>query len=151
MGYGRYKQSPVVQPIIDERLKMKDINGQVTTYVEKKIPFYRQWGKKNLKAMIKFFSELGQLVVHQNTIGEIDGVIALQFVNRPEDITGWENDFNAKGVAIAILACDNKYIRSELVRTAMAISGVRSWICFDRAKYDQRLRVLPWALAERMA
>jgi hypothetical protein len=140
-----------VQPIIDERLKMKDINGQVTTYVEKKIPFYRQWGKNNLKEMIKFFSDLGQLIVHQNKTGKIDGVLALQFVNKPEEINGWENNFNSEGVAIAILACENKTIRGELVRMAMILSGVRDWICFDRAKYGQRLRVLPWALAERMA
>ena len=67
-----------MQAIIDERLKMKDINGQVTTYVEKKIPFYRHWNKKDLKSMIQFFSDLGQLIVHQNSKGKVDGVLALR-------------------------------------------------------------------------
>ena len=130
---------------------MKDINGQVTTYVEKKIPFYRHWGKKNLKEMIKFFSDLGQLIVHQNSNGKIDGVLALQFVDTPEDIHSWQNDFKAKGVAIVILASEDKAIRTELVRNAITLSGIRDWVCFEGAKYNQRMRVLPWALAERMA
>ena len=140
-----------MQLVIDEWLKMKDINAQVTTYVEKKIPFYQHWGRKELKAMVKFFSDLCQLIVHQDKKGKIDGVLALQFVDKPEDIHSWTNDFNAKGVAIVILASENKEIRKELVRTAISISGVRSWVCFEGAKYNQRMRVLPWALAERMA
>jgi hypothetical protein len=140
-----------MQAIIDERLKMKDINGQVTTYVEKKIPFYRHWNKKDLKSMIQFFSDLGQLIVHQNSKGKVDGVLALQFIDKPEDIREWGNNFNSQGVAIVVLASDDNHIRGELVRSAMAISGVRKWICFERGKYDDRMRVLPWALAERMA
>ena len=140
-----------MQPIIDERLKMKDINGQVITYVEKKIPFYRHWNRKDLKDMIKFFADLGQLIVHQNKKGKIDGVLALQFVDKPEDIHSWENDFKAKGVAIVILASEDKTVRTELVRNAIALSGIRDWVCFEGAKYNQRMRVLPWALAERMA
>jgi len=140
-----------MQPIIDERLKMKDINGQVTTYVEKKIPFYRHWKRKDLKDMIRFFSDLGQLIVHQDEKGKIDGVLAFQFVNTPEEINSWSNDFNAEGGAIVILASDNKTIRGELVQNAMVLSGVRSWICFQRGKYNDRIRTLPWALAERMA
>jgi hypothetical protein len=151
MGYGRYWQSSITQPIIDEWLKMKDINGQVTTYVEKKIPFYRLWNRKDLKDMIKFFSDLGQLIVHQNTKGKIDGVLALQFVDKPEDIKEWKNDFNSDGVAIVVLASDNKHVRSELVQNAILVSGVRSWVCFERGKYNDRMRVLPWNLAERMA
>ena len=138
-----------MQPIIDERLKMKDINTQVTTYVEKKIPFYRQWKRKDLKDMIKFFADLGQLIVHQNTKGKVDGVLALQFVDKPSDIREWKNNFNSKGVAIVVLASDDKTVRGELVRIAMAISGIRSWICFERGKYNDRMRVLPWTLAER--
>ena len=138
-----------MQPIIDERLKMKDINTQVTTYVEKKIPFYRQWKRKDLKDMIKFFADLGQLIVHQNTKGKVDGVLALQFVDKPSDIREWKNNFNSKGVAIVVLASDDKAVRGELVRNAMAISGIRSWICFERGKYNDRMRVLPWTLAER--
>ena len=130
---------------------MKDINGQVTTYVEKKIPFYRLWNRKDLKDMIKFFSDLGQLIVHQNTKGKIDGVLALQFVDKPEDIKEWKNDFNSDGVAIVVLASDNKHVRSELVQNAILVSGVRSWVCFERGKYNDRMRVLPWNLAERMA
>jgi hypothetical protein len=130
---------------------MKDINGQVTTYVEKKIPFYRHWKRKDLKDMIQFFSDRGQLIVHQNTTGKVDGVLALQFVDKPSDIREWKNNFNSQGVAIVVLASDNKTIRGELVRSAMAVSGVRSWVCFERGKYDDRMRVLPWALAERMA
>jgi len=140
-----------MQPIIDERLKMKDINGQVTTYVEKKIPFYRHWNRKDLKDMIKFFADLGQLIVHQDAKGKVDGVLALQFVDKPSEISEWKNDFSSQGVAIVVLASDDKTIRGELVRNAMAVSGVRSWICFERGKYDDRMRVLPWALAERMA
>lgn len=140
-----------MQAIIDERLKMKDINGQVTTYVEKKIPFYRHWNRKDLKAMIKFFADLGQLIVHQNSNGKVDGVLALQFVDKPSDIKEWRNDLKSQGVAIIVLASDDKAIRGELVQNAMAISGVRSWICFERGKYDDRMRTLPWALAERMA
>ena len=140
-----------MQAIIDERLKMKDINGQVTTYVEKKIPFYRHWKRKDLKDMIRFFADLGQLIVHQNSKGKVDGVLALQFVDKPEDIKEWKNDFNSQGVAIVVLASDDKMVRAELVRNAMAISGIRSWICFERGKYDDRMRVLPWALAERMS
>jgi hypothetical protein len=130
---------------------MKDINGQVTTYVEKKIPFYRHWNRKDLKGMIKFFADLGQLIVHQDAKGKVDGVLALQFVDKPSEISEWKNDFSSQGVAIVVLASDNKTIRGELVRNAMAVSGVRSWICFERGKYDDRMRVLPWALAERMA
>lgn len=140
-----------MQPIIDERLKMKDINGQVTTYVEKKIPFYRHWNRKDLKDMIKFFADLGQLIVHQNAKGKIDGVLALQFVDKPESINSWKNDFKAKGVAIVILASEDKSVRTELVRNAITLSGIRDWVCFQGAKYNQRMRVLPWALAERMA
>jgi hypothetical protein len=151
MGYGRNWKSPVTQPIIDEWLKMKDINGQVTTYVEKKIPFYRHWNRKDLKDMVKFFADLGQLITHQNAKGKIDGVLALQFVSKPEDIKEWKNDFNADGVAIIMLASDNKSVRSELVQNAISMSGIRSWVCFERGKYDDRMRVLPWALAERMA
>ena len=128
---------------------MKDINTQVTTYVEKKIPFYRQWKRKDLKDMIKFFADLGQLIVHQNTKGKVDGVLALQFVDKPSDIREWKNNFNSKGVAIVVLASDDKAVRGELVRNAMAISGIRSWICFERGKYNDRMRVLPWTLAER--
>jgi hypothetical protein len=130
---------------------MKDINGQVTTYVEKKIPFYRHWNRKDLKGMIQFFADLGQLIVHQDAKGKVDGVLALQFVDKPSEISEWRNDFSAQGVAIVVLASDNKTIRGELVRSAMAVSGVRSWVCFERGKYDDRMRVLPWALAERMA
>jgi hypothetical protein len=130
---------------------MKDINGQVTTYVEKKIPFYRHWNRKDLKGMIQFFADLGQLIVHQDAKGKVDGVLALQFVDKPSEISEWKNDFSSQGVAIVVLASDNKTIRGELVRNAMAVSGVRSWICFERGKYDDRMRVLPWALAERMA
>jgi hypothetical protein len=130
---------------------MKDINGQVTTYVEKKIPFYRHWNRKDLKGMIQFFADLGQLIVHQDAKGKVDGVLALQFVDKPSEISEWRNDFSSQGVAIVVLASDNKTIRGELVRSAMAVSGVRSWICFERGKYDDRMRVLPWALAERMA
>jgi hypothetical protein len=140
-----------VQPIIDERLKMKDINGQVTTYVEKKITLYKHWNRKDLKNMIQFFSDLGQLIVHQDNKGKIDGVLALQFVNKPEEINSWENDFKAKGVGIVILASENKTVRADLVRNAIAVSGIRDWICFEGAKYNRRMRVLPWALAERMA
>jgi hypothetical protein len=140
-----------MQAIIDERLKMKDINGQVTTYVEKKIPFYRHWNRKDLKAMIKFFADLGQLIVHQDNMGKIDGVLALQFVNKPEEINSWENNFKAKGVGIVILASENKTVRTDLVRNAIAVSGIRDWICFEGAKYNRRMHVLPWALAERMA
>ena len=128
---------------------MKDINTQVTTYVEKKIPFYRQWKRKDLKDMIKFFADLGQLIVHQNTKGKVDGVLALQFVDKTSDIREWKNNFNSKGVAIVVLASDDKAVRGELVRNAMAISGIRSWICFERGKYNDRMRVLPWTLAER--
>lgn len=99
--------------------------------------------------MIKFFADLGQLIVHQDETGEIDGVLAFQLVNKPEDIREWKNDFNGEGGAIIVLASDNKTIRGELVRNAMAISGIRSWICFERGKYKDRMRVLPWALAER--
>jgi len=130
---------------------MKDINGQVTTYVEKKIPFYRHWNRKDLKDMIKFFADLGQLIIHQNNKGKIDGVLALQFVDKPEDIYSWENDFNGKGVAVVVLASEDKSVRTELVRNGMALSGMRNWVCFQGAKYNQRMRVLPWALAERMA
>jgi hypothetical protein len=130
---------------------MKDINGQVTTYVEKKIPFYRHWNRKDLKGMIQFFADLGQLIVHQDAKGKVDGVLALQFVDKPSEISEWKNNFSSQGVAIVVLASDNKTIRGELVRNAMAVSGVRSWICFERGKYDDRMRVLPWALAERMA
>jgi hypothetical protein len=130
---------------------MKDINGQVTTYVEKKIPFYRHWNRKDLKGMIQFFADLGQLIVHQDAKGKVDGVLALQFVDKPSEISEWRNDFSSQGVAIVVLASDNKTIRGELVRSAMAVSGVRSWICFERGKYDDRMRVLPWVLAERMA
>ena len=119
---------------------MKDINTQVTTYVEKKIPFYRQWKRKDLKDMIKFFADLGQLIVHQNTKGKVDGVLALQFVDKPSDIREWKNNFNSKGVAIVVLASDDKAVRGELVRNAMAISGIRSWICFERGKYNDRMR-----------
>ena len=140
-----------MQAIIDERLKMKDINGQVTTYVEKKIPFYRHWKRKDLKDMIRFFADLGQLIVHQDEKGKIDGVLAFQLVNKPEDIREWKNDFNGEGGAIVILASDNKTIRGELVQNAMVLSGVRKWICFERGKYNDRMRVLPWALAERMS
>ena len=140
-----------MQAIIDERLKMKDINGQVTTYVDKKIPFYRHWKRKDLKDMIQFFSDLGQLIVHQDEKGKIAGVLAFQFVNKPEDIRSWKNDFNGEGGAIVILASDNKTIRGELVQNAMVLSGVRKWICFERGKYNDRIRVLPWALAERMS
>ena len=101
--------------------------------------------------MIQFFADLGQLIVHQDSKGKVDGVLALQFVDKPSEISEWKNDFNSQGVAIVVLASDNKTIRGELVRNAMAISGVRSWICFERGKYDDRMRVLPWALAERMA
>jgi hypothetical protein len=128
---------------------MKDINTQVTTYVETKIPFYRLWKRKDLKDMIKFFADLGQLIVHQNDKGEVDGVLALQFVDKPSDIREWKNNFNSKGVAIVVLASDDKAVRGELVRNAMAISGIRSWICFERGKYNDRMRVLPWTLAER--
>lgn len=151
MGDGRNRQHPVTQPVIDEWLKMKDINVQVTTYVEKKIPFYRHWGRKELKAMIKFFADLGQLIVHQNEKGRIDGVLALQFIDKPEDIHSWQNNFNAEGVAIVILASENKDVRKQLVSTAIAVSGIRSWVCFEGSKYNQRMRVLPWKLAERMA
>jgi hypothetical protein len=140
-----------MQAIIDERLKMKDINGQVTTYVEKKIPFYRHWNRKDLKAMIQFFADLGQLIVHQNSNGKVDGVLAFQFINTPEEINSWSNDFNAEGGAIVALASDSKSVRRELVRSAMNISGIRPWICFQRGKYDDRMRTLPWALAERLA
>jgi hypothetical protein len=128
---------------------MKDINTQVTTYVETKIPFYRLWKRKDLKDMIKFFADLGQLIVHQNEKGKVDGVLALQFVDKPSDIREWKNNFNSKGVAIVVLASDDKVVRGELVRNAMAISGIRSWICFERGKYNDRMRVLPWTLAER--
>ena len=99
--------------------------------------------------MIKFFADLGQLIVHQNTKGKVDGVLALQFVDKPSDIREWKNNFNSKGVAIVVLASDDKTVRGELVRIAMAISGIRSWICFERGKYNDRMRVLPWTLAER--
>jgi hypothetical protein len=130
---------------------MKDINGQVTTYVEKKIPFYRHWKRKDLKGMIRFFADLGQLIVHHDERGEIDGVLVFQLINKPEEIREWKNDFNAEGGAIVVLASENKTIRGELVRTAMVLSGIRKWICFERGKYNDRMRVLPWALAERMA
>jgi hypothetical protein len=130
---------------------MKDINTQVTTYVEKKIPLYRHWGKKQLKEMLGFFLELGQLIIHQDTKGKIDGVLALQFINSPKEIHSWKNDFSSEGVAIVVLASEDKGIRSKLVQTAMILSGVRKWICFEGAKYNRRMRVLPWALAERMA
>lgn len=130
---------------------MKDINDQVTTYVEKKIPFFRQWDRNDLKGMVQFFADLGQLIVHQNTKGKVDGVLALQFVDKPSDIMEWKNNFNSKGVAIVVLASDDKAVRGELVRNAMAISGIRSWICFERGKYNDRMRVLPWALAERIS
>ena len=130
---------------------MKDINTQVTTYVEKKIPPYRHWGTKQLKEMLGFFLELGQLIIHQDTKGKIDGVLALQFINSPKEIHSWKNDFSSEGVAIVVLASEDKDIRSKLVQTAIAISGIRSWICFEGAKYNKRMRVLPWALAERMA
>ena len=101
--------------------------------------------------MIQFFADLGQLIVHQNTNGKVDGVLALQFVNKPSDIREWKNDFNSQGVAIVVLASDDKTVRAELVQNAIAIAGIRSWICFERGKYDDRMRVLPWTLAERMA
>jgi hypothetical protein len=140
-----------VQPIIDERLKMKDINGQVTTYVEKKIPFCRDWGRKNLKATIKFFADLGQLIVHQNDKGDIDGIMAFEFVDKPENILQWKNDFNADGLAIVFFACDTKDIRKEIVQNMIALTGIRKWICFERGKYNDRMRVFPWALAGRMS
>lgn len=101
--------------------------------------------------MIKFFADLGQLIVHQNTKGKVDGVLALQFVDKPSGIREWKNNFNSEGVAIVVLASDDNAVRGELVRNAMAISGIRSWICFERGKYNDRMRVLPWALAERMS
>jgi len=130
---------------------MKDINGQVTTYVEKKIPFYRHWGKNELKAIVKFFSDLGQLIIHQNAKGEIDGVMAFEFINTPKDILKWKNDFNSEGLAIIFLASDTQDIRREIARNMMVLTGVRKWICFERGKYNDRMRVLPWSLAERMS
>ena len=128
---------------------MKDINTQVTTYIENKIPDYQHWGRKPLKEFIQFFLDLGQLIVHQDYKGKIDGVLAFQLIDKPEDIRTWKNDFNAEGGAIVFLASEDKTIRGELVRSAMAVSGIRKWICFERFKYGSRIRVLPWALAER--
>jgi len=130
---------------------MKDINTQVTTYVEKKIPLYRHWGRSELREMIQFFLDLGQLITHYNSAGKLDGVLAFQLIDKPEDIQSWKNDFNAEGGAIVILASEGRDIRSKLVQTAMVLSGVRKWICFEGAKYNKRMRVLSWALAERMA
>lgn len=139
------------ETVIDERVKMKDIMDQVIRYLLKRIPAYAKWSKKNLVDHLSFYMGHGQLIIHQNQSGKLDGVLALQFIETIEQAEYECNIENGQGVHIRILVADNKPAKSNLIRQAMTLSGIRSWVSFERLKYNDRIRKLPWALAERMA
>lgn len=151
MGYGRYWQPSVVQAIIDERLKMKDMNEQVIAYLKSRVSSYKRWAKSGLRDMLEFYRGLGQLMVSQDETGKVDGVMAFQLINTINEINGDTNDWNAEGVHIQILSAETSEVREKLVRQAIAVCGTRSWISFERAKYGLRLSKLPFSLAERIA
>lgn len=139
------------ESVIDERVEMKDIMDQVMAYLIDKIPTYATWSKKNLRDHISFYSNGGRLFVHQDSQGKIDGVLALQLIDTTDDARYEVHKEEGDGVHVRILAADNQLAKADLIRQGMMLTGIKSWVSFERAKYSDRLRKLPWALAERIA
>lgn len=138
------------ETVIDEGLKIEDMKDQVTSYIEEKIPAYGHWLREDLKAFVNFLYGFGQLLFRTDDQGRIIGVLGFQLVDEPEDLFSYNNKRDSKGGAIVLLACENNQIRKELVREAIVISGIRSWICYRKDKTG-KLVVMPWSFAERMA
>lgn len=139
------------ETVIDEGLKIEDIKGQVMSYVKNELPLYKTWSNKNLKEHLSFYFNLGQIVVSQKEDGSVCGVLAFQLINSVEDRDAKSNDPEGLGVHIDIFIADSQQTRERLVGEAMAFTGVRQWISFERCKYSQRLSKLPWKLAERIS
>jgi hypothetical protein len=139
------------ETVIDEGLKIEDIRYQVMNYVRSKLPVYKTWSDDNLNDLIKFYMDLGQCLISEGNDGNIDGVLALQFVDKVEDRNVMENKRDGEGVFIDIFIAKTKQVREKLVWQAISISGVRKWIAFERCKYGQRASKLPWKFAERIA
>ena len=137
--------------VIDEGLKMKDIIEQVMAYLFKKIPAYAQGPKEELEEHLSFYMSHNQLLIHQNQDGEIDGVLAFHFINSVEEAPNNINIPDGEGLYVRFMAADGKFQREDLVRDTMAFSGIRSWISFERLKYNDRVRKKAWSFAERMA
>lgn len=139
------------ESVIDEGLKIEDIRNQVMSFIKDYLPVYNTWSDSNFEDHISFYMGLGQLLTSQDSEGKINGVLALQFIDEVEERNTLKNDKNSKGVHIQIFVAESQKVREDLVSQAMAISGVKNWISFERCKYNQRVSKLPWRLAERIA
>lgn len=139
------------ETVIDEALKIEDIRGQVMSYVKNNIPVYKTWSEKNLKEHLSFYFDLGQIIVSQKENGQLCGVLAFQLIDSINDRNTLVNNPEGRGVHIDMFAADSQKTREDLVAQAMAFTGIRQWISFERCKYNQRVSKLPWKLAERIS
>ena len=130
---------------------MKDMDNQVTAYLKRQVSSYHEWSKNKIKDMVQFYKSLGQLIVSQDKDGKVNGALGFQFLNSINDINDSINDWNSEGIHIQFLAVDNKEVRAKIMQQLIAVSGFRFWVSFERAKYGQRLSVLPFDCIERMA
>lgn len=139
------------ETVIDEEVKIEDIRYQVMNYIQEKLPQYKTWALKNLEGYVAHFMGLGQMFVSQGDNGEVNGVLALQFIDTLKERKALNSKRKTSGVFIDVFIADSQTVREELVRQAMLFSGVRKWIAFERAKYNQRVSKMPWNFAERIA
>lgn len=138
------------ETVIDEGLKIEDMKDQVISYIEDKIPAYSHWLREDLKAFVDFLYGFGQLLLRFSEDGKINGVLGFQLIDSPEELFSFKNKRNSEGVAIVLLASENEMTRKELVKEAILISGIRSWVCYYRDRLE-KMTVMPWVFAERMA
>lgn len=141
----------MTKDVIDEGLKMKDIKSDIMSYVKKRMPIYKTWSSKELQKYISFFISLNQLIISQDSEGKINGILGMRFLNDSDNPKKLTNNFNGEGVLIELFSADNKEVRKSLVQQAITGSGIRKWISFERFKYDERMKKMPWSFAERMA